>query len=112
MGSEMCIRDSSLGYLSPNQYSYLMRQMSMNGYRQKEPLDDTVEYKHPVAFKQAITLLLTTGNMSSGEIMNIFSSKKFSISPELVEDLLNLDPGTLSKRHVEDNILVFPQHST
>ena len=29
--------------------------------------------------------------------MNIFSSNKFSISPELVEDLLNLDPGTLSK---------------
>lgn len=23
-----------------------------------------------------------------------------------------VDPGTLSKRHVEDNILVFPQHST
>lgn len=45
--------------------------------------------------------------------MNIFSSNKFSISPELVEDLLNLDPGTLSKRRVEDdNILVFPQHST
>ena len=88
----MIMRAHSLGYLSPNQYSYLMRQMSMNGYRQKEPLDDTVEYKHPVAFKQAITLLLTTGNMSSGEIMNIFSSNKFSISPELVEDLLNLDP--------------------
>ena len=109
----MIMRAHSLGYLSPNQYSYLMRQMSMNDYRQKEPLDDTVEYKHPVVFKQAINLLLTTGNMSSGEIMNIFSSNKFSISPELVEDLLNLDSGTLSKRRVEDdNILVFPQHST
>ena len=40
----MIMRAHSLGYLSPNQYSYLMRQMSMNGYRQKEPLDDTVEY--------------------------------------------------------------------
>ena len=35
---------------------------------------------------------------SCNGIMNIFSSNKFSISPELVEDLLNLDPGTLSKR--------------
>ena len=48
--------------------------MSMNGYRQKEPLDDAIEYKHPVALKQAINLLMTKGNMTGQDngIASIF----------------------------------------
>jgi len=57
-----------------------MRQMSTQGYRQVEPLDDSIEYKHPYALKQSINLLLTKGNMSGEVIMNLFASKKFGRS--------------------------------
>ena len=38
----MILRAHSLGYLTENQYSYLMRQMSTNGYRLEEPLDTRI----------------------------------------------------------------------
>lgn len=92
----MIMRAHSLGYLTANQYSYLMRQMSSNGYRQKEPLDDVFEYKHPVALRQAINLLRDKANMSGRDIMDLFGSNKFSVPPTVIEELLNLEPGTLS----------------
>lgn len=103
----MIMRAYALGYLSPNQYSYLMRQMSVNGYRQKEPLDDIVEYKHPHALKQSINLLMTKGNMSSGDIMNLFVTNKFSVSANVIEELLDLQKGTFSQEE-ENNIIEFP----
>ena len=72
----MIMRAYALGYLSANQYSYLMRQMSTRGYRQTEPLDDSIEYKHPYALKQSVNLLLTKGNMSGEDIMNLFAVNK------------------------------------
>ena len=105
----MIMRAYALGYLTANQYSYLMRQMSTRGYRQVEPLDDSVEYKHPYALKQSINLLLTKGNMSGEDIMNLFSSNKFSVPANVIEELLNLDKGTLSQPRKPDNkIIEFP----
>lgn len=105
----MIMRAYALEYLSANQYSYLMRQMSTRGYRQTEPLDDSIEYKHPYALKQSINLLLTKGNMSGADIMNLFSVNKFSVSTNVVEELLNLDEGTLSQpSKIENKIIEFP----
>lgn len=105
----MIMRAYALGYLTANQYSYLMRQMSTRGYRLVEPLDDSVEYKHPYALKQSINLLLTKGNMSNEDIMNLFSANKFSVSANVIEELLNLDKGTLSQPSKPDNkIIEFP----
>lgn len=103
----MIMRAHALGYLSANQYSYLMRQMSVNGYRQREPLDDLVEYKHPYALKQSINLLLTRGNMSGEDIMSLFVANKFSVSANVLEELLNLEGGVLSSKG-KNNIIEFP----
>ena len=104
----MILRAYSLGYITSNQYSYLMRQMSMNGYRQKEPLDDVIEYKHPVALKQAINLLMTKGNMTSQDIIALCAANKFSVSPDVVEELLNLEIGTLTTYKEPSKIIEFP----
>jgi len=103
----MILRAHSLGYLTSNQYSYLMRQMSTNGYRLEEPLDNLIEYKHPRALRQAITLLLSKGNMSEEDILNLFTANNFSVSANVIEELLDLDPGTLSRKK-ENNIVEFP----
>lgn len=105
----MIMRAYALGYLSANQYSYLMRQMSTRGYRQTEPLDDSIEYKHPYALKQSINLLMTKGNMSGEDIMSLFATHKFSVSANVIEELLNLEEGTLSQtQKVESKIIEFP----
>lgn len=104
----MIMRAYALGYLSSNQYSYLMRQMSMNGFRQNEPLDDMVEYKHPRALKQSIDLLLTKGNMTGEEIIALFEANNFSVSANVLEELLDLAPGLLSCKK-ENNIIEFPK---
>ena len=84
----MIMRAYSLGYITSNQYSYLMRQMSMNGYRQKEPLDDAIEYKHPVALKQAINLLMTKGNMTSQDIIALLNYSSVNIKL-IIHNLVN-----------------------
>ena len=105
----MIMRAYALGCLSANQYSYLMRQMSTRGYRQTEPLDDSIEYKHPCALKQSINLLLSKGNMSGEDIMRFFAENKFSVSANVIEELLSLDEGTLSQpSKVENRIIEFP----
>lgn len=94
----MIMRAHDLEYLTDNQYSYLMRQMNAHGYRQEEPLDNTIEYKHPQAFKQSIKLLMSDGNMSENDIMNLFAKNRFSLSPGVLEELLNLEDGTLTQK--------------
>ena len=81
--------------------------MSINGYRQQEPLDNIVEYKHPRALRQAIDLLLTKGNMSGKDILNFFSAKGFSVSANVVEELIDLPQGTLSGSE-PSNIIELP----
>lgn len=103
----MILRAHSLGYLTENQYSYLMRQMSTNGYRLQEPLDNFIEYKHPRALKQAVTRLLTEGNMSEEDFLNLFIKNKFSVSSNVIEELLDLTPGTLSQ-HKDNKVVDFP----
>lgn len=103
----MIMRAYALDYLTQNQYSYLMRQMSANGFRQKEPLDDTVEYRHPRALRQAIDLLMTKGNMSGEDVINLFAAKKFSVSANVIEELLDLEKGILSQT-ARSNIIEFP----
>ena len=103
------MRANALGYLSTNQYSYLMRQMSTKGYRQTEPLDDLIEYRHPRALKQTVKLLLTKGNMSAEDILGLFVTNRFSISANVIEELLDLEKGTLSKSNDGENkIIEFP----
>ena len=105
----MIMRANALGYLSTNQYSYLMRQMSTKGYRQTEPLDDLIEYRHPRALKQTVKLLLTKGNMSAEDILGLFVTNRFSISANVIEELLDLEKGTLSKSNDGENkIIEFP----
>lgn len=103
----MIMRAYSLQYLTQSQYSYLMKQMSINGYRQQEPLDNIVEYKHPRALRQAIELLLTKGNMSGKDILDFFSANDFSVSANVVEELIDLPRGKLSGSE-PNNIIELP----
>lgn len=103
----MIMRAYSLGFLTDSQYSYLMKQMSAKGYRFKEPLDDSIEYKHPKALRQAIELLLSKANMSGYDIVQFFSNNNLSITADIIEELLDLPSGMLTKEK-PNNIVELP----
>ena len=84
-----------------------MRQMGSKGYRLNEPLDDFIEYKHPRALKQAITLLLTEGNMSEEDLLHLFIKNKFAVSSNVFEELLDLEANMLST-HMGNKVVDFP----
>jgi len=94
--SAMLIRASDLGIISANQYQYLQRQISHNGWRTHEPLDEYLVIKRPKALKQAINILLLNGYLSPKQIFNLFSNYRLSLPKDVVDEVLSLEPDTLS----------------
>ena len=93
--SAMIRRTYNLGIISDNQYQYLMRQLSINGWRTKEPLDEYMTPKKPKALKQAINLLLLNDYLSAKQIFELFTKHKMSLPKDVIDEVLNLEPETL-----------------
>ena len=68
---------------------------------------EAVSYTHLDVYKRQ-TLLLTKGNMSGEEIMNLFVANKFSVPANVLEELLDLEEGILSSKAKINNLIEFP----
>jgi Zn-dependent peptidase ImmA (M78 family)/transcriptional regulator with XRE-family HTH domain len=90
----MLVRARRLGVLTPNQYQYLMRQYSKNGWRGKEP-DDTPFALNDNIFQKAIDALYKAEYYTPVSMMRYFESRGIYLYPTQLEKLLNLRPGTL-----------------
>ena len=93
--SAMVIRAFDLEIITANQYQYLMRQISRNGWRTQEPLDEYIVVKRPKALKQAINMLLLNDCLTPKQIFELFSKYKTSLPKDVIDEVLNLDPDTL-----------------
>jgi len=87
----MLYRCEDLGILSDNQLLYLRRQMSANGYRTREPLDNELEPEKPTLLKQGINMLIKNGVQTVAEIIEAIKLPQIEI-----ENLCGLPVGTLS----------------
>lgn len=105
--SAMLIRAYQLKTLTTNQYQYLMRKMSQLGWRNKEPLDDTLKIEEPNLFKKAIEILLDNEILSKSELMERLSEKGLGLNREEIEDLLCLDKNMLLDNKKENNVKDF-----
>lgn len=109
----MIVRAFDLEIISPNQYQYLMRQMSHNGWRTKEPLDEYMVVKQPKALKQAINMLLLNDYLSAKQIFGLFAKYHISLPKDVVDEVLNLEPDTLPDATDEDTdtkiVTLFPR---
>lgn len=105
--SAMVIRAYQLETLSTNQYQYLMRKMSQLGWRNNEPLDDTLKIEEPILFKKAIEIILDNNILTKSEIMEKLSARGLGLNVEDIEDLLCLEPNTLLDIKKENNIKDF-----
>ena len=94
--SAMLIRANRLGVLTDNQYQYLMKQMAINNWRKREPLDNVLIKQEPILLNKSIEILMQNNIFNPQEFMDELAENQLSMKPEEVEMLLNLDKGTLS----------------
>lgn len=90
----MIYRSHQLKIISSNQYQYMMRQISKNGWRHSEP-GDTPYFIGESIFQGAIDLLKEENVLSAKAIMALFAKYGVSLYPTEIENLLNLSANTL-----------------
>lgn len=107
--SAMVVRAYNLKAISQNQYQYLMRQISKNGWRTEEPLDDYIPLTHPKALRQAVNLIILNNVLSGQQLLNEFKADGISLSKFVVDEVLSLDPDTitLDSSQAESKIVPF-----
>ena len=89
----LIVRAKQLDELDINQYQYLMKQMSRQGYRICEPYDKETPIMQPRYLKHALNLLFNSGKITKQEFLSKLSLEGYPLNPGMVEELLNLDKG-------------------
>ena len=100
----MIYRSHQLGIITSNQYQYMMRQVSKNGWRQNEP-DDSPYYLNENMFQGAIDLLKDNNILTTQGVLSLFAGYGVSLFAEEIENLLHLSHGTLLERKQSSNII-------
>lgn len=104
----MIMRARSLDMITPNQYTYLMRQMSSKGYRTLEPLDLDVKYRHPKVLRQSVEKLIESNTLTGHQLLQYIANRGLSLSPSALGELLNMNYRLFEEPVEESNILLFP----
>ena len=93
----MIYRANQLHYISNSQFQYLMRQVSKNGWRKREP-DDTPFFMGENIFQGAIDLLISEHILTVNDLLNLFGDYGAGLYPGEIEELLHLNKGTLESK--------------
>lgn len=91
----MIYRAHKLNIISTNQYQYLMRQYSKNGWNGGEPDDQPFLPKNTL-LQGAVELLLNSSVLSVEGFMAALKTRGIILNPIEIEDLLCLKKGTLT----------------
>lgn len=100
----MVYRSHQLKIISTNQYQYMMRQISKNGWRHNEP-GDMPYFIGENIFQGAIDLLKEEKILSIKSLLDLFSKYGVSLYPAEIEALLNLSPNTLQSTESNTRII-------
>lgn len=91
----MVMRAHDLEAINDNQYQYLMKQISRNGWRYAEPLDDVFPLKHPKAIKQAVNLILLNDVLDGRHLIKEIENDGISLPKSVIDEVLNLEPDVI-----------------
>lgn len=106
----LIVRASQIEAISANQYQYLMKQISRNNYRKKEPLDDAYQLIFPRYLKQAMTMIKVDMKVSGDDFMRVLKDMKLSLYKTMVEKILNLEEGFLSEDNPQNHkVILMPR---
>lgn len=97
----MLMRAAELKVITQNQLQYLIKQYYSKGYRNGEPLDDTIKMQEPTLIRLAINMLLDNNRFTPNEFMKNLNDNGIWIESDEVEDLIGLEKGKL--KCVEEN---------
>ncbi len=97
----MIYRTHQLKIISDNQYQYLMRQVSKNGWRQKEP-DDVPYTLNESIFQGAVDLLIDQRVLTAKQILELLKRNGVALYSHDIEELLHLRQDTLK---VEEKVI-------
>lgn len=100
----MMYRSNQLGYTTNNQFQYMMRQVSKNGWRKKEPGDEPFLLNENI-FQGAVDLLISKNILTPKQILRLFSKYGVCLYPDEIEKLLHLYEGTLDVSDAHPQIL-------
>lgn len=101
----LIVRARHLDEITDNQYQYLMKQLSQRGYRTCEPLDKETPTIKPRYLKQAMKMIIEEDKIDSIEFLNMLAEKGYSLSVDLVEELLDLEKGYLQRNDKKADII-------
>lgn len=90
----MMYRAWQLDVISSNQFQYMMRTVSKNGWRTKEPGDVPGQIRDTI-FQGAIDILFDGGYLTVDELLREFGHYGVVLSQEDLENLMCLKEGTL-----------------
>ncbi|MCM1193102.1 MAG: XRE family transcriptional regulator [Butyrivibrio sp.] len=90
----MMYRARQLDVITGNQLSYMMRQVSKNGWRKREP-GDMPGCLNSTIFQGALDILFDGGYLDSHELRVEFAKYGIVLSDKDMEDLMGLEEGTL-----------------
>lgn len=90
----MMYRACQLDIITPNQFQYMMRTVSKNGWRTKEPGDVPGQIRDTI-FQGAIDLLFDGGYLTVDELMREFARYGLILTQRDLENLMCLKEGTL-----------------
>lgn len=102
----MLMRAADLEVITKNQLQYLIKQAYAKGYRNIEPLDDTLTIYEPTLIKLALNMLLDNNQFTPKELMNELSKKGIGLDSEEIEDIVGLERGTLKNNKEELNKII------
>lgn len=101
----MIYRAHQLEIISSNQYQYLMRQISKNGWREKEP-DDKPYILTDNLLQKAISLLIDENELTSTGLIECLRSQGIFMHESELESLLSLKPGILEPKTPKQEALI------
>lgn len=97
----MMYRARQLNIITANQFQYMMRRVSKNGWRTKEP-GDVPGNMNDTIFQGAIDILFEEGYLDAKSLIRAFGRYGIIMREKDMEDLLCLKEGTLK---IEDKVI-------
>ena len=104
----MVMRAHSLEAINTSQYQYLMRQISQNGWRTTEPLDDYLPLKHPKALRQAVNIIILNNRLSGSQLLKELEADGVALPKAVVDEVLNLEAETIVLDEVDHTSKIIP----
>lgn len=101
----MIYRAHQLGIITSNQYQYLMRQISKNGWKTEEPEDKPYNLTSNL-LQSAVDLLIQHKQLSGAGFINDLKRKGIMMYPKEIERLLSLEEGTLEPQVSNKSVLI------